>query len=96
MNEPISLAFDCIARYAQRQGWIPINWRAFDVGPWHVTVNGTREKRDGIPPYHARIEHRDVIAIMLLSPFGGSVGGWQDAEAAFIRDMEAAIVEVPA
>jgi len=92
-HEPITLAFDLIRRYAERQGWIPIGWKAFTVGPWTITVNGTPEERDHVPPYHARIDHQTIVAILLLHPYGGSVGGWQDAEATFIRDMEAALAE---
>lgn len=92
-DPPITLAFDLIRRYAERQGWIPIGWRAFTVGPWEVTVNGTREDRELIPPWHARIVHRDIVAFLLLHPFGGSVGGWREAEEIFVRDMEAALLE---
>lgn len=88
---PITLAFDLIRRYAEKQKWIPIGWRNFTVGPWDITVNGTGEERDSIPPYHARVEHRDIVAIMLIHPFGGSVGGWRDAEKDFITAMEAAL-----
>lgn len=93
MSERISLVFDLIRRYAVQQGWVPIGWRVFEPGPWTVTVNGTKEERERVPPYHARIEHREIVAIMVLSPFGGTVGGWQEAEATFIRDMEAALAE---
>lgn len=85
----MSEIFDLIARYAERQGWIPIGWREFPIGPWDVTVNGTTAERDHVPPYHARIVHRDIIAIMVLSPFGGSIGGWQGAEDAFIVAIQA-------
>lgn len=90
-HPPIALAFDLIRRYAEREGWIPIGWRTFTVGPWTVTVNGTPEQRDDVPPWHALIVHRDIVALMLIHPFGGSVGGWQDAEEIFVRDMEAAL-----
>jgi hypothetical protein len=94
-DPPITLAFDCIRRYAERQGWIPIGFRTFTVGPWKVTVNGTPEDHLDVPMYHALVEHRDIIAMMLFSPFGGSVGGWCDAEDTFIRDMEAALAAEP-
>lgn len=84
---PISLAFDLIRRYAVRAGWVPVGWRVFTVGPWTVTVNGTETMRDRIPPYHALIEHRNLVALLLSNPYGG----WRDAEATFISDMEAAL-----
>jgi hypothetical protein len=97
MSEPeqITQAFHLIACYAERQGWIPIGWRVFAVGPWTVTVNGTKEPRDHLPPYHALIEHRDIVALMVLSPFGGTVGGWAAAEATFIADLERALAPAP-
>lgn len=91
MDGQVSLVFDLIRRYAEREGWVPIGWREFTIGAWSITVNGTKEKRDNVPPYHAMIVNEDYVAIMLLSPFGGSVGGWQDAESAFIADMEEAL-----
>jgi hypothetical protein len=94
-DPPITLAMDVIRRYAEQCGWIPIGWRTFTVGPWNVTVNGTPDEQGGIPAYHALVEHRDIVAILLFSPFGGTVGGWQDAEEIFIRDMEAALAANP-
>ena len=88
-SEPMTLVFEVIRRYAVPEGWIPIGWRAFDVGPWKVTVNGTREKRDDIPPYHVRIEHREIVAFMLVHPLDRSVGGWGETEATCARAMEA-------
>ena len=87
----ISEAFTLIRDYALQQGWTPIGFRSFQVGPWRVTVNGTTDEREQIPPYHALIQHDDIIALMLISPFGGSVGGWQRAEDEFIVDMQAAL-----
>lgn len=84
-------AFDVIRRYAEHQGWIPIGFRTFEVGPWTVTVNGTKVMTDHVDPYHARIVHRDIVSIMIFSPFGGVVGGWSGAEDAFIADMNAAL-----
>lgn len=92
MTEQISLAFDLIRRYAEREGWIPIGFRVWDVGPWHIVVNGTRDERDGVAPYHAHVANRDYIGIMVMSPLAGSVGGFQGTEDHFIRDMEAALV----
>ncbi len=89
--EQITLVFYLITRYAVQQGWIPIGWRAFQIGPWDITVNGTPHTRTNIPPYHALIAHREVVSFMLLSPFGGQVGGWSSAEDAFIRDLETAL-----
>jgi hypothetical protein len=83
--------FDWIRQYAVREGWIPIGWRDFHVGPWRIRVNGTPEDRDGIPPYHALIDHDTIVALMLVNPFGGSVGGWQGAEAEFCAALQQAL-----
>ena len=88
-TETICEAFDLIRRYAKRKGWIPIGWREFTVGPWRVRVNGTREVRDAIQPYHALVEHQDIIAFMALNPFQGTIGGWKDTESDFIATMQA-------
>ncbi len=92
-DRPILLAFDLIRRYAEQRGWIPIGWRSFSVGPWTVTVNGTADPIAGVLPYHALIEHRDIVAMLLISPYAGSGGGRQDTEALFIHDMEAALAD---
>jgi hypothetical protein len=88
----ISAAFMAIADYATQQGWTPIGFRSFTVGPWEITVNGTKERCDDVEPYHARVVHQDIIAIMVLHPYGGSVGGWQGAEDQFIADMRVAMM----
>lgn len=93
MTEPISLAFDLIRRYAEREGWIPIGWREWTVGPWRITVNGTNQKRAGISPYHALIQHDEYVGLMLINPFGGTVGGWKDTENEFVAAMEAALAQ---
>jgi hypothetical protein len=59
-------------------------------------VNGTRDERDGIPPYHALVEHDDVVALMLINPFVGTVGGWQHTERDFCEAMQAALSVSPA
>lgn len=93
--ERISLAFELIRRYAVREGWIPIGFRQWSVGPWDITVNGTAEERDALSPYHARIVHREILAIMIINPYGGGVGGWRETEADFIAAMEAALSAEP-
>jgi len=77
------------------QGWVPIGFRSFSVGPWDITVNGTSERRDDVSPWHARVVHRDIIAIMVLNPFGVSIGGWSGAEDAFIAEVRAAASRTP-
>lgn len=91
MKEQYSEAFDLIRQYAEREDWIPIGWRDFQVGPWRIRVNGTPEERDHVPPYHAMIEHADIISFMCLNPFTGSVGGWKDTEDEFIAAMKEAL-----
>lgn len=90
-NPPISMAFELIRRYAEREGWIPIGWREFTVGPWRVRVNGTKEEREAIPPYHAAVEKPESIGIMLLHPYGGKAMGWQTMEDDFIHAMSEAL-----
>ena len=92
-ERPISEAFMAIADYATGQGWVPIGFRVFAVGPWDITVNGTQERYDDVDPYHARVVHRDIVAIMVLHPYGGGIGGWQEAEAQFITDLRDATPE---
>jgi hypothetical protein len=95
-SQTISEAFELIRQYAEREGLIPIGFRSFTVGPWTVTVNGTPDAKDNIPPYHALVEHADIVALMLLNPYGGAVGGWQKAEDEFIAAMQSALSEFPA
>lgn len=92
-TQPTSLAFSLIADYAIRQGWTPIGFRSFTVGPWTVTVNGTKTQRDGISPFHAHIAHDEIVALMVINPFGGSAGGWDRTEDEFIAAMQSALVE---
>lgn len=87
-DQPISEAFELIRQYAVREGWIPIGFRTFTVGPWMVTINGTKDEREAIPPWHAKVEHAEIISIMLLHPFGGSTVGWCNTEDEFIADMK--------
>lgn len=90
-----SLAFDLIRRYAEREGWVPIGWREWHVGPWHIRVNGTAEPRGAIPPYHALIENETYVALLLIHPLGGTVGGWTGAEEEFIAAMERELAVQP-
>ncbi len=87
-GERITQVFDLIGKYAIQRKWTPIGWREFKVGPWTITVNGTKQERDGLAPFHARIVHDSVVSIMVVHPYGGTVGGWMDAERNFINDME--------
>mgnify|MGYP001567339052 FL=1 len=68
-------AFDWIRQYAVREGWIPIRWKDFRIGPWRIRVNGTPTMCQDVPPWHALIEHEDIIALLLIHPMGGIVGG---------------------
>lgn len=88
MSPQFSEAFDWIRQYAVREGWVPIGWRDWMVGPWRIRVNGTATEQDHIPPYHALIEHQELVAILLIHPRGGTVGGWQDAELEFCQAMQ--------
>jgi len=86
-ERPICEAFDLIRQYAEQQGWIPIGFRSFRVGDWGVTVNGTGERRDDVPPFHARVENARYVGLMLFSPFGGGAMGFADTEAEFCAAM---------
>lgn len=90
-DRAISEAFMAITDYATAHSWMPIGFRVFTVGPWEITVNGTKERYDDLDPYHALVVHRDIVAIMILNPYGGGVGGWQGAEAQFITDLRDAL-----
>ena len=93
-TEPTCMAFSLIADYAIQQGWTPIRFRSFTVGPWKVTVNGTKTERDGLAPFHALVENTDIFAaLMVINPFGGTAGGWEKTEDAFIEAMQSAIAK---
>ena len=91
-DPPITIAMDLIARYAVLQGWVPIGYRSFTVGKWDITVNGTKNQVGLLPPWHAQVEHQDIVAILVFDAHGGTAGGWNGAEQLFLADMEAAIV----
>lgn len=87
-TDTVSLAFEVIRQYAVREGWQPIGWRTWHVGPWTITVNGTPQERDTIPPYHALIQHDAYLGLMLISPFGGLQAGWKNIEDEFIAALQ--------
>jgi len=87
----ITESFDLIRRFAVLHGWVPVGFRSFDVGDWQVTVNGTRDARDNIPPFHARVENMRYVGTMLMSPRGGSVLGYEHTEAEFCEAMRTAL-----
>lgn len=94
-DAPISEAFDLIAQYAAQRGWMPIGWREWTVGPWKITVNGTHLPTNNIPAFHALVENEEYVALMLIHPFGGTVGGFKDTEANFIAAMQDAVRQFP-
>lgn len=87
----ISVAFQLIADYALKQGWVPVGHRTFTVGDWSIRINGTPLEINGLEPYHALIENERIVAMMVISPFGGTVGGYQMTEDMFIDDMKKAV-----
>jgi len=91
MPDQVLEVFDLIREYAERHDWLPIGWRTFTVGDWRVTVNGTKEERDSIPPFHALVEHSRYVSLMLFSPFGGDSLGWSGAEVEFCTAMQTAL-----
>ena len=94
-NDRICEAMSLVADYALAMGWTPIGDRSFSVGDWDVRVNGTKAEVGHIPPFHVCVTNRVYMGIMLFSPFGGSVGGYQGTEGEFIAAMKKAIVEAP-
>jgi len=92
-EQPYSEVFDLIRQYAVLRGWIPIGWKDFRVRDWRIRVNGTRQAREGVPPYHALIEHEYLLAVMICNPHRGNVAGWSETEWTFCRDMRAALEE---
>lgn len=82
-------AFDLIRQYAEREGWIPIGHRKWTLGEWDIEVNGTREPIGQIPPWHALVQHRRYLSMMLFHPCGGSVAGYQQTESNFCAAMRA-------
>lgn len=72
---PISLLFDAIAQYCTHQGWVPVGWREFTVDRWRFQMNGTKEERESVPPYHCAITDHDLSVFILVHPFGGGITG---------------------
>ena len=64
-----------VLEYCRRQGWVPVGWRSWDLGPWKITVNGTKAERDGVPPFHVLIERPEFLGLILIGPDGGNVVG---------------------
>ena len=72
-----------VAGYCERRGWVPVGRRTFDVGEWHVTVNGSKEPWHGLDPWHVMAENARYIGAVLFSAFGGVAGGFKGTEAEF-------------
>jgi len=64
-----------VAEYCHRQGWIPVGWRSWTLGPWTFTFNGTALEHKGVPAFHLLIEQPDLVGLMLIGPGGGAVVG---------------------
>jgi len=83
----MSLLFDAIAAYCERQDWVPVGFRRFDVGPWRFTMNGTKTERDGVPPYHCAIDREDdAFTMILVQPFGGGITGVAGRDLVAVED----------
>ena len=79
----VLVCFDLIRQLAEKHGRIPVGFWKHELAPkWTLTVNGTKDKRDNIPPYHAIVvgENKGGWPIVaMMHPAGGSViGGSQD------------------
>jgi hypothetical protein len=72
-----------VAGYCERKGWIPVGQRIFRVGDWLVTVNGSAEVWNKLPPWHVLADNQVYLSMLLFSPAGGTVGGYQDGEPEF-------------
>jgi hypothetical protein len=79
--------FDWIIQLAQKHERIPVGF--WDMTPkvgWRIVVNGTTDERNGVPPWHALIEHLGLPAA-LVSPAGGAlIGHDEDDVIAMLRE----------
>lgn len=85
----VLVAFDLIRQLAEKVGRIPVGFWTYQLADqWTLTVNGTGEQRENVPPYHALINGVNRTGwpiVALMSPADGNViGGSQD-------DIEAAL-----
>lgn len=78
-----------VAGYCERRGWIPVGRRQFDVGEWHVRINGSREPWDGLDQWHVLAENVRYLGMLLFSAHNGTVGGYRESEGAFRAALEA-------
>lgn len=69
--------FALIVSLAEADGRIPVGpWWVRDlVDGWTLRVNSQKETHEGVPPYHALIEHGSSLAMALVSPAGGTLLG---------------------
>lgn len=65
--ESYSELFSLIADYCTARGWVPVGQRAFNVGPFHITVNGGPETWRDIPPFHATVTKANDLSLILVS-----------------------------
>ena len=61
------------------------------VGDWSLTINNTNAEVDDLEPFDVRAENEVYLAIAVLGPAGGMIGGCR--EDAFIEDMKRSIPE---
>ena len=86
-HQGIPEIFDWIIQLAEKHGRMPVGF--WDMSPkdgWRLVVNGTKDERDGVPPWHALVEHRG-LPVALVNPAGGGVIGHdEDFVIAMLRE----------
>jgi len=85
-----------VATLAELEGRIPVgHWvRPLEAG-WTLTVNGTAEKVDGVPPWHGMMEstHHGWPVVLLFDAVSGDFIGPPDTEDRALAVLDRAIAE---
>ena len=89
-ERPVLDAYVALVDYVRAQGWKPVGWRVFHVGPFEVTVNGTPRRTGGLNAYHVLAEHGEG-GMILMAPTDGTAIGREGIEAEFIAALRAAV-----
>lgn len=94
-RQGVTLVFDRIVALAERDKRIPVGfWVRPLKADWTLTVNGTGETRDNIPPYHASITGLTATGwpiVAIISPAGGNIIGCTEDE--ILAVLDAALAE---
>lgn len=63
-----------VANGAADIGNVPGLWRG-ETDEWKVEANGHEEDIDGLSFGNIRLTHKALLAVAILTPFGGVIGG---------------------